>query len=287
MTTTHSGGRMRRRYAGLLLAAAALSAAVARAGGGPENVLLVVNPASADSLAVANAYIELRAIQPLNVLLLPWKDGDEATTIERFRAEILVPVLRTIESRGLAAQIDQVVYSSGFPWRIDFGKELSAELAKAPALKFPSGSLTGMTMLFNTVQSGQPAWLDTESNDYFRPLGRDGVPETTQGFRAWYGWGQNGDLLEAGGTRYILSVVLGVTAGRGYDQPSLALDRQLGLILTTTKPLELDEQPARTAKTPSKTRKSERMDGPPTHIFSDKATKQSRCVSHLHAFSIF
>ena len=129
MTTTHSGGRMRRRYTGLLLAAAALSAAVARAGGGPENVLLVVNPASADSLAVANAYIELRAIQPLNVLLLPWKDGDEATTIERFRAEILVPVLRTIESRGLAAQIDQVVYSSGFPWRIDFVTELSAELA--------------------------------------------------------------------------------------------------------------------------------------------------------------
>ena len=221
MTTTHSGGRMRRRYTGLLLAAAALSAAVARAGGGPENVLLVVNPASADSLAVANAYIELRAIQPLNVLLLPWKDGDEATTIERFRAEILVPVLRTIESRGLAAQIDQVVYSSGFPWRIDFVTELSAELAKAPALKFPSGSLTGMTMLFNTVQSGQPAWLDTESNDYFRPLGADGVPTTTVGFRSWYGWSDRGDLLEAGGNRYLLSTMLGVTAGRGNTVPEI------------------------------------------------------------------
>ena len=221
MTTTHSGGRMRRRYAGLLLAAAALSAAVARAGGGPENVLLVVNPASADSLAVANAYIELRAIQPLNVLLLPWKDGDEATTIERFRAEILVPVLRTIESRGLAAQIDQVVYSSGFPWRIDFVTELSAELAKVPALKFPSGSLTGMTMLFNTVQSGQPAWLDTESNDYFRPLGADGAPTTTVGFRSWYGWSDRGDLLEAGGNRYLLSTMLGVTAGRGNTVPEI------------------------------------------------------------------
>ena len=31
----------------------------------------------------------------------------------------------------------------------------------------------------------------------------------------------------------------GVSAGRGYEQPSLAIDRQLGLLITTSKPLEL------------------------------------------------
>jgi hypothetical protein len=220
-TTRHIGRRMRSLRTALLLVAATVSAAVAQGGGGPENVLLVVNPASTDSLTVANAYVELRNIQPLNVLLLPWKDGDEATSIERFRGEILVPVLRAIEARGLAAQIDHVVYSSGFPWRIDFAGELSADLAKLPAMKFPSGSLTGMTMLFNAVQSGQPAWLDTESNDYFRPLGADGAPATTVGFRSWYGWGDRGDLLEAGGNRYLLATMLGVTAGRGNTVPEI------------------------------------------------------------------
>ena len=33
----------------------------------------------------------------------------------------------------------------------------------------------------------------------------------------------------------------GVAAGRGYDQPSLAVDRQLGVLVTTTKPMELGD----------------------------------------------
>lgn len=214
-------GTRRRALLGAVVIMAACLAPPARAGGGPENLLLVVNPASADSLAIANAYVELRGIPPLNVLLLPWKDGDESTTIDRFRNEILLPVLRTIDARGLAVQIDQIVYSSGFPWRIDFAAELPPDLAKLPALKFPSGSLTGMTMLYNAVQSGQPNWLDTESNDYFRPLGADGAPPTTVGFRSWYGWSDRGDLLEAGGNRYLLATMLGVTAGRGNTVPEI------------------------------------------------------------------
>lgn len=213
--------RLRGVCIGLVVMAVPLLAAPVRAGGGPENLLLVVNPASADSLTIANAYVQLRNIPPLNVLLLPWKDGDESTTIDRFRGEILMPVLRTIEGRGLAPQIDQIVYSSGFPWRIDFGAELPAELAKLPALKFPSGSLTGMTMLFNAVQSGQPAWLDLESNDYCRPLGADGAPPTTVGFRSWYGWSDRGEMLEVGGSRYLLATMLGVTAGRGNTVPEI------------------------------------------------------------------
>jgi hypothetical protein len=221
MFTRHDSGARRTVWTGLALVAVLAASAPARGGGGPENVLLVVNPTSVDSLAIANAYVELRGIQPLNVLLLPCMGDYEGTRIDRFRVEILLPVLRTIEARGLTPQIDYVVYSSGFPWRIDFAAELPAELAKLPALQFPSGSLTGMTMLFNAVQSGQPAWLDVESNDYFRPLGADGAPPTTVGFRSWYGWSDRGDLLEAGGSRYLLSTMLGVTAGRGNTVPEI------------------------------------------------------------------
>jgi hypothetical protein len=212
MTTTPVRRPRLRALPWLALAAVTLPAA-ARGGGGPENVFVVANPASADSLAVANAFVAARGIPPINILMLRWQDSAENTTIDRFRNELLLPVVRAIDSRRLTSQIDCIVWSSDFPWRIDYKNELPPELvSKDP---YPSASLTGMTMLFNTVVGSGPAWLDPESNDYFRPLGREGVPETTQGFRAWYGWGQRGELLEAGGTRYVLSAMLGVTAGRG------------------------------------------------------------------------
>jgi hypothetical protein len=193
--------------------ACGLPAAPARAGGGPENVFLVVNPASPDSLAVANAFASLRGVPPINVFMLPWTGSEEAVPIGKFRDAILGPVLRAIDARRLSTQIDCVVYSSGFPWKVDYAEELPAELQAKD--QFPSGSLTGMTMLHAAVNSGAPLWLDPESNHYYRPVAGDGVPTETRGFRGWYGWSKNGGLLEAGGTRYLLSAMLGVTAGRG------------------------------------------------------------------------
>jgi hypothetical protein len=189
------------------------SGSVARAGGGPENLFLVVNPTSPDSLAVANAFATLRQVPPINVFMLPWSGGDESTTIGKFREEILMPILRGIDARRLSPQIDCIVYAPGFPWRIDYAAELLPEV-KADD-RFPSGSLTGMTTLYAAVQSGVPAWLAADSNRYYRPVSADGVPVSTIGFRSWYGWGPTGELLEAGGVRYLLSVMLGVTAGRG------------------------------------------------------------------------
>ena len=212
----------------------ATSMTVARAGGGPENLFVVVNPASTDSLAVANAFIAARDVPPINTLMLPWKDSTESTTTARFRSELLAPVLRAIDSRRLAPQIDCVVWSSDFPWRIDFRDELPPDLAAKD--RFPSASLTGMTMLFAAVQSGVPAWLDAESNDYFRPLDTDGVPQTTVGFRSWYGWGPNGELLEAGGSRYLLSAMLGVTSGRGNTSREVAAYLRSAARADGTKP---------------------------------------------------
>ena len=37
----------------------------------------------------------------------------------------------------------------------------------------------------------------------------------THGFRSWYGWGNGGELQEAGGQPYLLSTMLAVTSGRG------------------------------------------------------------------------
>jgi hypothetical protein len=224
------------RVAAACLLAASLVGTVAWAGGGPENVLLVVNPARADSLAVANAYASLRHVPPGNVLMLPWQDGDEAVPIDRFRAEILQPILRTIDARRLSSQIDCIAYSCGFPWRVDFAAEMPADLAKQQIYKFPSGSLTGMTMLYVAVQSGGPNWLDPASNQYFRPPGPDGAPTSTIGFRNWYGWSERGDVLDVGGSRYLLATMLGVTAGRGNSVAEIVRSLEAAAAADGTRP---------------------------------------------------
>jgi hypothetical protein len=215
---------------------AALAGTAAHAGGGPESLFLVVNPTSAESVAVANTYAAVRQIPPGNVLMLPWKAGDESVPIDRFRAEILQPILRAIDSRRLATQIDCIAYSSGFPWRVDFAAEMTPELAKQQMYKFPSGSLTGMTMLHTAVMSGSPNWLALESNRYFRPPGDDGVPEATYGFRGWYGWGDQGERMEMGGARYLLAAMLGVTAGRGNSVAEVVKALQSAAVADGSRP---------------------------------------------------
>jgi len=206
-------GRRRCVWRVACAATVVVAAAQAHAGGGPENVFVIVNSTSPNSLAVANAFVASRDVPPINIFMLPWKGGAESTSIEVFRREIIVPIVRAIDARRLSAQIDCIAYSSDFPVRIDFTAELSAELAKRDT--FPSGSLTGLTTLYGLLQGGPVSWLDPESNDYYRIPAANGVPDTTIGFRGWYGWGPRGELLEAGGTRYLLAVMLGVTGGQG------------------------------------------------------------------------
>ena len=119
-----------------LLASLALPTA-ARAGGGPENLFLVVNSTSSDSIAVANAFVAARGVPPINVFALPWAGSKEVVPLARFKDEILGPVLKGIDARRLASQIDCIVYSADFPWRIDYREALTPELIQKDT--FPSG----------------------------------------------------------------------------------------------------------------------------------------------------
>ena len=209
----------------------------AHAGGGPENLFLVVNASSPDSVAVANAYAALRGIPPINVLMLPWRESTESASIATFRSDLLDPVLQAIDGRRLAPQIDCVVYSSDFPWRIDFAEELPESFKTQQLHKYPSGSLTGMTMLYGAVRSGQgPVWLDPQSNRYWRPLDAEGVPKSTDGFRGWHRYGQQGEVTEGTGNRYLLSVMLGVTAGRGNSVAEIVRGLEASAAADGTRP---------------------------------------------------
>ena len=222
----------------LFLAILTLSATAtpAAAGGGPENVFLVVNPKSLDSLTIANYYIHLRQIPAGNVFYLPWDPKADQASIEDFRSKLLNPIIEAIHSRRLSAQIDYVIYSSDFPWEVllesDFKKftnplpvsdesgkgDLQQPMPGRPTLSkiiTPVGSLNGLTYLWQSVLKGEADYLDLQSNRYTRLPDARQKDMPTLGFRSAWQFGQHGELVGSQGQSYLLSVVLGVTCGRG------------------------------------------------------------------------
>lgn len=208
------------------------------AGGGPENVLLVVNPNSPTSLCIANHYAQLRQIPSDNVVYIPWNPKAESASIDAFRKQILLPILQTINKRRLGEQIDQIIYSSDFPWAIGLATDTkrfledmrrsqpaSAESKSGekqpprpiewPVTLGPVGSINGLTYLWQPVIAGNPAYFDPRINRYMRlpSIGQTDVP--SEAFRGNRQYDPRGDVVASGGVRYFLSTMLGVTAGRG------------------------------------------------------------------------
>jgi uncharacterized protein (TIGR03790 family) len=192
------------------------------AGGGPENVLLLVNANSETSKTIANHYIELRKIPPTNVVYIDWKGSLGVGSAERLKNDVLDPVIKTLDERKLTQQIDYLVYSSDFPYRVEL--QLLWKDHKFTGPFDPFASVTGATYLLSYIIGNNPAIVSPNSNWYvpgkFGPNGQSctqlaNVP--SRGFRSRYLWDESGNkTTQAGaGQRYLLSTMLGVTQGRG------------------------------------------------------------------------
>ena len=201
----------------------------AQATGGPENVLLVVNSLSPDSMCIANHYAELRHIPPFNFLFLDWDPKQDTTDVNTFRKKILSPVLQAARIPIPGRQIDYVVYSSDFPWGIGIGDDIKRFKDKAeqgspdkPAAKSPVwtaftpvASINGLTYLWEAVLTGND-YLLLRCNWYARTGAPEQAKEPTLGFSSAAAYGPHGELATAGAARrYLLSMMLGVTVGRG------------------------------------------------------------------------
>ncbi len=200
------------------------STANAVAGGGPENVFLIVNANSDSSKTVANHYIALRQIPPNNVFYVDWRGGLESCNAKVLIDVVLRPAIAAIETRHMAAQIDYLVYSSDFPWRVEL-KPLFPEETFTENFP-PIGSLTGVTYLLPYVigPKPSPAIVMPSTNWYVPALDEQNLGQCQQladvpsrGFRSRYRWDAEGRRAqdELTGQRYFLSVCLGVTQGRG------------------------------------------------------------------------
>ncbi len=134
-----------------------------------ENVALIVNAASVDSLTIANHYVSLRNIPPTNVILLQNVPSGLTISLDAFRDSILKPILETINARGLAPQIHVVTYSAGFPTSVDISAH-TKRLTDPTQAKYqtPTASINSMTYFYRWVLSDSPEYLGWGSNFFAR-----------------------------------------------------------------------------------------------------------------------
>jgi hypothetical protein len=202
--------------------------AVAWAGGGAENVLLLVNVNSSSSMTIANNYIQLRKVPASNVVYVDWQGPLDECGAVRFSQQILTPALAAIKDRQLAAQIDYIVYSSDFPWRIGL-KAMFPQEEFSPQFR-PFCSLNGATYLWHYINETNPALVLPVVNWYFAPDANTNdvrcqkigdVP--SRGFHSRYLWGRDGKRTDDPklGQSYLLSAMLGVTEGRGNTEAEI------------------------------------------------------------------
>ena len=136
------------------------------AGLAPENVAVVVNTDSPASVAVADEYVKLRGIPAVNVITLSKLSHVEQMPVDKFREEILGPVLKTIEERGLSPQIDCITYSADLPTAIHVQGDIGQQ--KLPQVLTPVASINGLTFLHRLTMAKDIRYLDLNANLYAR-----------------------------------------------------------------------------------------------------------------------
>ena len=222
---------------------ALLAPRIAGAGGGPENVLIVVNANSEASKTVANNYVNWRQIPGGNVVFIDWKGTSDGIGAIQFREKILLPILTVLDERHLAPQIDYIIYSCDFPWKIEL-RELAPDHKFPPEL-WPTASLNGATYLAPLLLAQSPAIVNPDINWFVPSLNtanlaqcQDLAAVSTRGFRSRYLWNKSGKKTEAAtdGQRYLMSTVLGFTTGRGNTVDEILGYLRRSVLADGTKP---------------------------------------------------
>jgi len=168
----------------------------ANAGIAAENVAVVVNGDSADSVTVAAEYAKLRDIPTSNIVTLHNLSATEEMDVDHFRDEILKPVLESLRTRGVISHVTCITYSVAIPYAINVGADMQGR--KFPKFATPVASINGLTYLCDLVLKKDPNYLrlDTNLNAQISDPSYSPDPKRPH-------------------PHYLYSTVLGVTAGRG------------------------------------------------------------------------
>lgn len=138
------------------------------AGGSSVGTVVVVNEDSASSKAIANLYVQLREIPPQNVIYLSGIPDGEETTVEKFRTQILVPLMSEIDRRKLASQVDCIAYSADFPSAIKIAEDMKKIKSKLSRIYTKTASINALTYFYQLTQLKNPGYIGMERNWYTR-----------------------------------------------------------------------------------------------------------------------
>ena len=117
------------------VAALLVSAATALAGGSGLNVFVVVNAHSSNSVQLGNYYCEQRLVPPQNLLWLTnWTGGFVEWSRTDFSNSLYNPLRSALVARSLTNQIDYVMLSMDFPYRVYQGGGASGTNGTTSAL---------------------------------------------------------------------------------------------------------------------------------------------------------
>ncbi|MGA3283790.1 MAG: TIGR03790 family protein [Verrucomicrobiota bacterium] len=155
-----------------------ISAAGLFAGGSGLNVVVVVNQNSTNSVQLGNYYCERRGVPPQNLLRITnWTGGNVEWTTSDFTNSLVNPLLSMLSSRGLTNQIDYIVLSMDFPYRVVQSGAQSGRNSTTAALFYG----------FKPDDLGNSCSLPTASSNSY--VGSEGIfrqtPPITAGSNSW------------------------------------------------------------------------------------------------------
>ena len=214
------------------------------AGGGPENLVLVVNANSQASLEVANHYAKIYNLPSSNIIHLDYQGDKAEVKGKEFLQQILLPVFKAINERGLAAQIDLITYSCDFPWRVQLNN-LFPKGQKFSKQQKPWASLNGATYLWQSLIKPSTSVVSMHSNWYVPKFNHQNISRCqslgqvpSRGFRSRYYWKPDGAMTtkQNEGRRYFLSTMLGVVTGRGNSVDEVLASLQRSAYANTLAP---------------------------------------------------
>ncbi len=162
------------------------TSAEVQAGGGPENIF----SSSTAALVVANGGQSLRAAAEdtgTQRVLSRLAGRQRVDRRRNFRTKFLTPILTEIERRDIGDHIDNVVYSTDFPWAVDCAED---EGQQVPQYLTPTASLNGLTFLYQDVMARKLDFLALDANKYFSPAPSAATAGVAR-LPSWYGWGKD------------------------------------------------------------------------------------------------